>query len=113
MPLVIFISKKKDDPTTRYRIQPLLSALQRQGVKTKRLNSGGGLKLTLSLLLHAPFSDVIIIQRKLFDQVFLNLLSTLCKKIIFDFDDAIFSKSDGSQAPRRVQRFKKTIGCCW
>jgi glycosyltransferase involved in cell wall biosynthesis len=64
-------------------------------------------------LLKAPFSDAIIIQRKLFGQVFLHLLSILCKKIIFDFDDAIFSKSDGSQAPRRMQRFKKTIGCCW
>lgn len=113
MPLVIFVSKKEDNPATRYRVQPLLRELQRQGVKTRRFNSDGGLRLRLSLLLKAPFSDVIIIQRKLFDRVFLNLLSILCKKIIFDFDDAIFSKSDGSRAPRRMQRFKKTIGCCW
>ena len=112
-PQVVFVSKNADNPTTRYRIQPLLLALEKRHVRTQRLNSDGGLRLRLQLLIAAPSADVIIIQRKLFDKSFLTLLSMFCDKIIFDFDDAIFAKSDGRTAPRRMHRFRQTVKLAW
>ena len=112
-PQVIFVSKNEDNPTTRYRIQPLLRALTKNNVRIQRLDSDGGLKLRIRLLIAARSADVIIIQRKLFDSLFLNLLSKFCDKIIFDFDDAIFTKSNGHAAPSRMQRFSRTVNIAW
>ncbi len=113
MSLVIFVSKSEQNPTTRYRIQPLVVALNNRNVKTLRLDSDGGILLRIKLLVRAPFADVIIIQRKLFDRFFLGLLSSLCKKIIFDFDDAIFTKSSGKKSAQRMDRFRHTIDIAW
>jgi glycosyltransferase involved in cell wall biosynthesis len=112
-PQVIFVSKSEDNPTTRYRIQPLRRALEKRHIRTLRLNSDGGLQLRFQLLIAAPSADIIIIQRKLFDKFFLTLLSMFCDKIIFDFDDAIFTKSDGRAAPRRMHRFNQTVNLAW
>jgi hypothetical protein len=45
--------------------------------------------------MNAAFYDVVFLQRKLLSKPYFILLRFLAKKIIYDFDDAVFLNSDG------------------
>ena len=57
--------------------------------------------------------DVLIVQRKLFSAWQLKLLRRQARRLIYDFDDSIFSYSSnhplGQECPRRYQRFRHMV----
>lgn len=48
----------------------------------------------------------------MFPAWFMSLLQLACDNIIFDFDDAIFVRSNGAAAVRRMKRFKTMVAYC-
>lgn len=54
-------------------------------------------------------ADLIFIQRKLFSPWLVQQLLKRCDKLVYDFDDAIFSKSNGDPSQRRMHRFQKMV----
>jgi len=56
-------------------------------------------------LINAPFYDVVFLQRKLLSKTYFKLLRFLAKKIIYDFDDAIFLDSKGKISKNKLNRF--------
>ena len=56
-------------------------------------------------LINAPFFDVVFLQRKLLSKTYFKLLRFLAKKIIYDFDDAIFLDSKGKISKNKFNRF--------
>jgi len=56
-------------------------------------------------LINAPFYDVVFLQRKLLSKTYFKLLRFLAKKIIYDFDDAIFLDSKGRISKSKFNRF--------
>lgn len=56
-------------------------------------------------LINAPFYDVVFLQRKLLSKTYFKLLRFLAKKIIYDFDDAIFLDSKGKISKNKFNRF--------
>ena len=56
-------------------------------------------------LINAPFYDVVFLQRKLLSKTYFKLLRFLAKKIIYDFDDAIFLDSKGKISTNKFNRF--------
>jgi|TARA_B100000959_G_C14937915_1_gene606524 glycosyltransferase involved in cell wall biosynthesis len=109
---VLFVSKGDNNPTTRYRISPLADALSKSGTKVILTDSDLGLIGKTNLLLKAYNSDVVVIQRKLYGAFLLFLLDHCCKKLIFDFDDAIFLRSNGDPSPHRETRFHQIVSRC-
>ena len=107
------IGKPKDNPTTRYRILPLMSSLIAEAHEVTFVESDLGFSTKLKLLLQASKTDVIIIQRKLFSIPFFYLLHQCCTKIIFDFDDAIYLRSNGQTSIQRESRFNFMIRRTW
>jgi glycosyltransferase involved in cell wall biosynthesis len=103
---VLFIAKGNDDPTTRYRVLPLMSRLLALGHSCELLASDIGLAGKVMLLRRAPQFDWIFIQRKLFTSMFTRMLRRRQHRLVFDFDDAIFCNSDGSVSASRARRFK-------
>lgn len=61
-------------------------------------------------------ADAIIVQRKLLPRVPLALLRRRARRLIFDFDDAVWLRDSfspkGFDDPRRARRFRRTMAAC-
>jgi len=66
----------------------------------------------LKLLRQARKADVVVVLRHAFDFSMLPLLRRASKRLIFDFDDAIFVKSDGNPSKGRARRFRYMLENC-
>jgi len=106
---VLFIAKDKDDPATRYRVLPLKSRLAELNIVTSICDSADGIKGKLRLLSKASAADLVFIQRKLLAPWLVSALKRRCSKLVYDFDDAIFSKSSGKPSNRRMAKFRKVL----
>jgi glycosyltransferase involved in cell wall biosynthesis len=59
----------------------------------------------LKAMINASSYDVIFLQRKLVPRFFFKILRILSKKIIYDFDDAIFLDSNGKISNHKLKKF--------
>jgi glycosyltransferase involved in cell wall biosynthesis len=64
----------------------------------------------IKAIIKAPFFDVIFLQRKLVSRIFYKILRIISKKIIYDFDDAVFLDSDGKISSHKFKNFSYI--CC-
>jgi glycosyltransferase involved in cell wall biosynthesis len=104
----LFLAKSESNPATRYRAQFIIDALRRRGDQVD-VYYEPGIFLQLQVLIKSFSADLVFVQRKLFSLSFLDLLARCAKKIVFDFDDAIFLRSDGEVSPTRMSRFEKMV----
>lgn len=105
---ILFITRGKDDPSTRYRVSPLIVRLKEQGWSAHQIPRHSRF-VRSRILLAALAGQTIFIQRKLFGLAFLALLTATKPRIIFDFDDAIFVKRSGKSSKRNQARFRAII----
>lgn len=101
---VLFVSKRRDAASTRYRIFQYWPYLEKAGWSLDYYPAGSG---RLGLLKKARRADIAVIQRRLFDAFTIQVLKLFNPRIIFDFDDAIFLNDDGSPSRRRRKRFDR------
>lgn len=112
MTKLLFLSKGTDASSTRYRALQYFDLFIETGYTPKHHTISGGLIAFISALWHASRADIVILVRKTFPFPLLWLLRQCSKKLIFDFDDAIFCNSNGSHSKTRMQRFTQTISIC-
>jgi glycosyltransferase involved in cell wall biosynthesis len=103
---ILFVSKRRDAASTRYRIFQYWDYLRAAGWELDYHPAGGS---RIELLRKAARADIVVIQRKLFDALTLTLLKRANPNLVFDYDDAIFLNDDGSPSARRLRRFKRSI----
>ncbi len=104
-----------DHVCCRYRLAAFRPALERAGhtLELCRLPTGwwGRLQLFRSLR-----GGDVILQRRLLPGWQLYLLRQSVRTLVFDFDDAVFSRDSyspkGIQHARRERRFTATVGAC-
>lgn len=106
---ILFLSKGANASSTRYRALQYFPLYIQTGFNPTHFTISGGLTPFLTALYHASKSDVVILIRKTFPFPFFWLLRKFSKKLIFDFDDAIFYNTDGSHSKTRMSRFIMTI----
>ncbi len=110
---ILFLSKHAEAASTRYRILQYLPFLEKLGWQCQYHGvNNNNLKEKVRLLTACRDHDIVIIQRKLFDPITFSFIKRANRKLVFDYDDAIFSNSDGSPSKRRHQRFNKTTRAC-
>ena len=109
---ILFISKGETASSTRYRALQYFPFLKKNNWMASHSTISGGLRAIIASLIAAHQADVVVLLRKTFPMPIFWLLRKLSKKLIFDFDDAIFCNSDGSNSHTRMQRFKHTIKNC-
>lgn len=109
---ILFISKGENASSTRYRALQYFPFLQNNDWMPRHITISGGLAAIVASLIAAHHADVVVLLRKTFPMPIFWLLRALSKKLIFDFDDAIFCNTDGSHSRTRMQRFKHTIKHC-
>lgn len=109
---ILFVSKGDHSASTRYRAIQYFPSLRRAGFEAEHAVASGGLGAYLSALRHAAAADIVVILRKTFPAPVLWLLRRLARKLVFDFDDAVFCNTDGSPSATRMRRFAATVGAC-
>ncbi|HNV88026.1 MAG TPA: glycosyltransferase family 4 protein [Methylotenera sp.] len=109
---ILFISKGEAASSTRYRALQYFPHFIQTGWQPSHITISGGFLSILRTFLAAKKSDVVVILRKTFPYPIFWILRKLSKKLIFDFDDAIFSNTDGSYSKTRMHRFKITVASC-
>lgn len=112
MPRVLFLSKGSDSASTRYRAIDYFTALQERGIEALHVDLSGSPRNYLAALSEARRADVVIVLRKTFGGLFRTVLRHSAKRLVFDFDDAIFCNSDGSPSRTRMQRFQAMMAAC-
>ena len=112
MKKLLFLSKGEDSSATRYRALQFFPRFREAGWTVEHLSASGGLPTWGRLLAAAAAADVVVVLRKTFPAPLHWLLRRCARRLVFDFDDAIFCNSNGSPSPTRMQRFARMIAAC-
>lgn len=112
MPKILFISKGAQSSSTRYRALQYFPHFKAKGWEPMHVTISGGIIPIIQTFQLAKHADVVVLLRKTFPWPIFWLIRKLSKKLIFDFDDAVFSNSDGSYSKTRMRRFIKTSSKC-
>ncbi len=109
---VLFLSKGEDSASTRYRALQYFPLLRESGFETAHAAIAGGIGDYLDAFRRAAAADIVVVLRKTFPLPLLWLLRHLSRKLVFDFDDAIFCNTDGSASVTRMRRFTAMAEAC-
>jgi glycosyltransferase involved in cell wall biosynthesis len=108
---IVFISKSITNPSTRYRIFDFYPYWQQAGWDVSHWVASSNPFFFMKILNAARQADCVVVLRKTFHAPYLYLLRKFSKKLVFDFDDAIFANDDGSPSSMRLMRFEKMMRC--
>jgi len=101
-----------DHPSYRYRIEAFAWALAERGVYVTAMSFGRGAGRLRAIRAAGRF-DVVILQRKLLPIWQLLLLRRNARRLIYDFDDALFHRDSysrkGPESWSRTARFWATV----
>jgi glycosyltransferase involved in cell wall biosynthesis len=106
---ILFISKSVDSASTRYRALQFFPLLAGAGFTSEHITAAGSPLAYLRTLRRARAADIVVVLRKTFPAPYLWLIRQAARRLVFDFDDAIFCNSDGSASTTRMGRFAAMI----
>lgn len=109
---ILFISKGAKSASTRYRALQYLPQFAAAGFIAAHAEAAGSVGSYIRVLGQAAAADIVVVLRKTFPSPFLWLLRKFSRRLVFDFDDAIFCNTDGSSSRTRMNRFATMIACC-
>lgn len=109
---IVFISKGQHSASTRYRALDYFPYLREAGWIPEHVSASSNPLARLALLRSAAQADAVVVLRKVFPAFYVKLLRQAAKHLIFDFDDAIFVRSNGSPSHRRSRRFAHIVQAC-
>jgi glycosyltransferase involved in cell wall biosynthesis len=86
--------------------------LKESGFIASHVVASGHPRSYFNTLRQAAVADIVVVLRKTFPTPYLWLLRKLSRKLVFDFDDAIFCNTDGTPSATRMQRFAAMASVC-
>ena len=110
---VLALTEGADHVCYRYRIEAFAGALAERGALLHTLPLASSTWGRLQQFRQARRADVVILQRKLLPIWQLRLLRRTARRLIYDFDDALFHRDSYSRKPAeswtRLSRFWATV----
>ena len=110
---VLFITQKKDAPSTKWRLLQFVPHLEKAGVTVAVEEMPAGIVARLSQAGRASGFDVTVLQKRLLPKLLLNRLRKNARALIFEFDDVVTLKKseDGAirESPTKDRRFRRTV----
>ena len=88
---ILFLIMGWKVPSSKFRVLTYLPFLKEAGWDYRIVAGGTGLGMKREILHVAPDFDLVFVQKKLFDPLFLRMLARRNSNILFDFDDALFA----------------------
>jgi len=111
-PILLFVSKGADSASTRYRALQFFPLWKAAGYAPAHVTASGGAGALLDMLRQARRADIVVVLRKTFPAPVLWLLRHVSRRLVFDFDDAIFCNTDGTPSRTRMARFAAMARAC-
>lgn len=116
---VLFLTKDEQTSSTRIRILNLLPFLKEAGIDAvSEPIANNKLKRVIQFAKGRNY-DLVVLQKKLMPLVFIKILRFFSKKLLYDFDDAIYFKVDSWNVTdnqcrhlKRERRFINTVKVC-
>jgi glycosyltransferase involved in cell wall biosynthesis len=109
---VLFLYQNEKLPSSRIRILNLLPEIQKEGIQAYAVSYPQSFFEKIRLLRAMKQFDIVYLQKKLISPPEMKVLRKYSKRLFFDFDDAIYCRSDtqgGSESKSRNLKFKYTI----
>ena len=109
---ILFVTKGEKASSTRYRVSGYLPFWRRAGWHAEHLTHDGSWRAWWSILARARRVDTVVILRRTFGFPWLRLLRRAARRLVFDFDDAIFVRGSGERSTSKYARFGRTVAAC-
>ena len=111
MKQILFITKGAHAPSSRYRALDYFDLFNANNWVAVHLADDRSIASRISIFKESLKADYVVIVRRTLSWWLLKAIRMFSKQLIFDFDDAIFQKSDGSHSHARARRFSAIIKC--
>ena len=108
----LFLTNKEGTPSTRWRVLQLIPRLRAAGLQCDVTELPGGMIGKLAAVQHAAQYDVVVLQKRLLPKLLNNRLRSHSKRLVFEFDDAVFLKRSDMGvrvSDTRERRFRRTV----
>ncbi len=109
---LLFVSKGEEASSTRYRALQFFPLWQAAGYAPSHVTASGGLGPLREMLRQAARADMVVVLRKTFPAPLAWLLRRAARRLVFDFDDAVFCNTDGTPSRTRLARFAAMARAC-
>lgn len=113
---LLWLTQGRDTlPSVRFRVLPIAQEISNQNINVKIIRYPKTIGNRYVFLINSIFSklqyDACIIQKRLLETLEISIIRNIAKKIIFDFDDAIWTNQKEASLPgsgNKWNRFQNT-----
>jgi glycosyltransferase involved in cell wall biosynthesis len=109
MTRVLFLIRAHEVASSRVRVLNLLPELHARGLQTRVVEHPNSWRERLGLLPECRRADVVVIQKTLMSPLFLRLLRLASRRLVYDFDDAVYHSSKNTPSRSRMRKFATTV----
>lgn len=109
---ILFLHKGRHAASTRYRALQYFDGLREAGWSPQEMKVSASIGPYFAALKAARKADVVVVLKKPFTPVFRWFLRRAARRLVFDFDDAIYVRDSGAANPRRLRQFQKMLNHC-
>ena len=112
---ILWLTHRAETPSTRYRVAAFVPGLEAAGHDVKVLEYTSSLLKIYPLMKSVASADVVAIQKRLPPPWITRAIRRRAKRLVFDFDDAIYLKKGDAGTSRtgaRQKRFKAMMQSC-
>jgi hypothetical protein len=109
---VLFLIQGHSLPSSRVRVLDLIPDLRLAGIEAEVLPYPKRLREKLRMLVRCSGHEIVVLQKKLPTLPDLLLLRWACRRLVYDFDDAVFFRHDDSRGhdhPTGRRRFQNLV----
>jgi hypothetical protein len=104
---ILFLIQDREMPSSRVRVLNLLPELEKEGIHAHVMTYPRKIGDKLSLMKKCRQFDITFLQKKLPSPVDVILLRRFSRKLVFDFDDAIYYRHDAAEDMESATRQQK------
>ncbi len=116
---VIFLINKAETPSSRIRVINLMEELNKSGLNATYVVLESNRLKRLAQFRRCDSYDVVVLQKKMLHSLELRVLRHFSRKLVYDFDDAIYYKAGSCStdpkahnSAKRERRFASIIKRC-
>jgi glycosyltransferase involved in cell wall biosynthesis len=107
---VTALVERADHVCVRYRLAAFMPALAAGGIALELVEFPKSLLTRLKLYQSLAASDAVVLQRTLLNRFELGVLRKHAKRLIFDFDDAVWRRDSYAKSPHSAKRRRRFDG---